>query len=131
MADELNMSEVEFHGSVALVRLAGRFEANGAQRLMQRCGEIRENGCCRLVIDLSAVTFVASSAIGTLLVLREEFAALGGGLRLAALSQAVEAVLDLLNLISYVDIHETDVEAMAAFAKLPVSGRPKTGFDRR
>jgi anti-sigma B factor antagonist len=97
---------------IAVVRVAGRLEARAAQELRRRCSELRDTGRTRIVINLSGISFVASSGIGTLLALTEESKESGGSVQLAALSQAVAAVVDLLNLTEFLSIFDTEKKAM-------------------
>ncbi|MGD8394915.1 MAG: STAS domain-containing protein [Candidatus Eiseniibacteriota bacterium] len=107
------MTVVETHEGVGVMRLVGRFEAGDASGLMQRCLDMWRGGCPKLVLNLSAVTFIASSGIGTLLALREALDDRGGALRLAALSDPVASVIGLLNLTAFLPIDQTEDEAIA------------------
>jgi anti-anti-sigma factor len=66
------------------------------------------------VLNLSGVTFVASSGAGTLLVLTREFKKAGGNVRLVQLSDAVEMVVDILNLKQLLTIDLSEMEAFQA-----------------
>ena len=114
MSREIKVSEVESRGQAALIRVEGRLDAKNAQELSRRCREIRESGHTQLVINLSRVTFVASSGIGSLLALTEEFKEAGGCIHLVELSQAVESVVGLLNLTEYLSIRPTENAALKA-----------------
>ena len=114
MAEKFTISDVERRGDVAVVRVAGRLEIKSAQELLDKCREIRQAGARTLVLNLSDITFVASSGVGTLLALTEEFKEGGGGLRLVAMSQAVETVVNLLNLAQFLLIDATETDALEA-----------------
>jgi anti-sigma B factor antagonist len=94
--------------------LTGRLDAEAANRLRAQCASLREQGYERLALDLAAVSFVASSGVGTLLALTEEFKEFKGSLRLAALSEAVISVVSLLNLTQFLVIDRSLEESCAA-----------------
>ena len=114
MAEKFTITDVERRDSVAVVRIAGRLEIKSAQELLDKCREIRREGARTLVLNLSDISFVASSGVGTLLALTEEFKEGGGCLRLAAMSQAVETVVNLLNLTQFLVIDATETDALEA-----------------
>jgi anti-sigma B factor antagonist len=94
-------------GAAKVLRLRGRLEASGAQELLQQASALREAGETVLVLDLKDVEFLASSGLGTLLLLTEEFRDNGCQLILAALPPAVREVVDLLNLDQFLQIEPT------------------------
>ena len=113
MSDRLEITLENGRDDIPILRLRGRIEAFGAQQLRERCAELHETGCERLVIDLDGVTFVASSGLGTFLLLTEEFRSAGGRLVLAAPCTGVVQVLDLLNLDQFLDISPSIEGALA------------------
>lgn len=114
MDNEFSIQVGRTHGAAQLLRVSGRLDARTAQELMSACRKARESGCRRVLADLSGVTFVASSGIGTLLALTEEFREAGGGIHLVAPSEAVRSVVGLLNLGQFLSIAETEDEALQA-----------------
>jgi anti-sigma B factor antagonist len=99
-------------GTVVL-RVTGRLDARSAPVLTARCVEVR-NQDRHLVLNLSGVSFIASSGIGALLALVEEFRQSKSRVRLAAVSPAVESVVRLLNLDQFLTIDTTEGEATSA-----------------
>ncbi len=96
-----------------VLRPAGRLDAHNATILMQRCkAEAPDDG--RLVLNLSAVPFIASSGIGALLALMEEMQQRGGGLRVAEASPAVDSVLRLLNLDQFLPMDASEADSVRA-----------------
>jgi anti-sigma B factor antagonist len=112
MSDQITMSEPEDFGTALAFGIRGRLEASGAWQLYQRCRELREDGRSHLILLLDGVTFMASSGVGTLLQLAEEFKKAGGRIVYAKPSEAVTRVVDLLNLEEYLDIQETLDDAL-------------------
>ncbi len=94
---DFRMSEPEAHGALTLIRLNGRLDGKAAQALQTNCEELRHQGFKHLALDLSQVTFLASSGLGVFLAQTEEFKEGGGSLHLVAVSSVVAAVINLLN----------------------------------
>jgi anti-sigma B factor antagonist len=113
MSPDLSIVEAEAPQGVGVLRLSGRLEARAAQDLLRRCREMKDHGRKRIVLNLAGVTFVASSGVGTLLALTEELKDSGGSVELAAPSEAVSSVVDLLNLTEFLAIHDSESKAMA------------------
>jgi anti-anti-sigma factor len=114
MRSEFEITDVTGHEPIALIRVRGRLDLKNAKDLMDHCRRLNAEGRKQLVLNLSAVTFVASSGIGTLLALTEEFKESGGDLQLVALSYAVQSVVNLLNLTQFLHIEKNEAEALAA-----------------
>jgi anti-anti-sigma factor len=112
MHADFTLSPLYPKGPVALFHVGGRLDAVAAQELRKRCLEARQLGHKHVALDLSAVSFVASSGVGTLLALTEEFGK-DGALYLAPISLPVRSVIQLLNLEPYLAIYESLEEAIA------------------
>ena len=96
-ASDFRMSEPERHEALTLIKLSGRLDGRAAQSLQTNCEELRNQGNKHLALDLSLVTFLASSGLGVFLAQTEEFKEGGGSLHLVAASSVVAAVINLLN----------------------------------
>jgi len=114
MGNEFTLELGETRGSAQLLRVSGRLDARSAQELLDTCRKAREGGCQRVLANLSGVTFVASSGVGTLLALTEEFRESGGGIHLIAPSEPVSSVVGLLNLAQFLNISGTEAEVLQA-----------------
>lgn len=104
-------------GNVAVFRVGGRLDAKNAQQLMSACHDARSSRQQCVIVNLADITFVASSGVGTLLALTEEFREGGGSIHLVSLSDAVTSVVELLNLGQFLNIgasEEGAVEAIGA-----------------
>lgn len=91
---------------VSVLRLSGRLEAAGAQDLLQKAMELQEQGVSVLVLIMRDVEFLASSGLGTLLLLTEEYRDRNGQLILTDLPNAVSEVISLLNLDQFLHVEE-------------------------
>ena len=114
MVKEFSIDQHATDQGAVVLRVTGRLDARNAQTLLQTCREMEEKGSKNLVLNLSEVTFVASSGIGTLLALTEEFADASGSVHLVALSDPVMSVVELLNLTQFLNIGATEADALEA-----------------
>jgi anti-sigma B factor antagonist len=95
------------------LRVFGRLDSASADQLARRCAQVRSEGR-NLVLNLEQVSFVASSGVGALLAVAEQFRDSGSELRLAALSPAVDSVIRLLNLDQFLEIQTSEDDAFAS-----------------
>ena len=95
-----------------VVRVRGELDARNAPGLVQACAQVRRDGKS-LVMNLAGVSFIASSGIGALLALVEEFRQGPGSLRLVSISPAVRSVVTLLNIDRFLGIDEDEQAALA------------------
>ena len=115
MVDEFRIQESQEGGRTVVLRVAGRLDAKSAPTLTQCCTEVRTSGQ-NVVLNLAGVTFIASSGLGALLSLAEEFRQAGRSIRFVSLSAAVTSVIQLLNLDQFLAIDATEEEALRALA---------------
>ena len=113
MSGEFWIEEGTSKSPVATLKVGGRMGANPAKELRARCADLKEQGFDHMVIDMSAVTFIASSGVGALIVLTGEFSIRGGSTHFVALSQPVQRAIELLNLSKFLTVHASEEEALA------------------
>ncbi|OFW04278.1 MAG: hypothetical protein A3I61_09865 [Acidobacteria bacterium RIFCSPLOWO2_02_FULL_68_18] len=73
------------------------------------------SGECRLLIDLSTVTYVDSAAIGCLMDLSREATAAGGSLKLAGVQKRVETMLTMTGAHGVLEVHPDEPSAIRSF----------------
>jgi anti-anti-sigma factor len=78
-----------------------------------------EDGARKLVIDLEAVTYIDSAAIGCLMDIRRLLEDRGGAVKLSGLQPRVETMLSMTGVHKIVDVHREEAEALAAFGRWP------------
>lgn len=81
-----------------VVAVDGELDLNAAPGLRQAIGAAIEAGATTVVVDLSEVTFIDSTAIGVLLAARERLRRTGGDLELACTEPNVLRVLEIVGL---------------------------------
>ena len=69
----------------------------------------------RIVIDLGAVGYVDSAAIGCLMDLHRQATAAGGVIKLANLQRRVETMLTMTGAHHFLEVHPDQASALASF----------------
>ena len=86
--------------------------------------QIVEDGARKLVIDLEAVSYIDSAAIGCLMDIRRLLEDRGGAVKLSGLQPRVETMLSMTGVHKIVDVHREEAEALAAFGRPRKRGEP-------
>ena len=113
MPEEFRISDGMSSGNTCLLRVSGQLDARAAAQLLSHCSRICQ-AKRNLILNLSEISFIASSGIGALLALVEQFRDGGCSVRFVALSAAVDSVIRLLNLDQFLTINATEAEAVSA-----------------
>ncbi len=97
---------------VAVVRSEGRLNMAAAPQLRSVVSDLAAAGRSRIVVDLSAVTFIDSSGLGALIGGLKTARQADGDLRIAAPAEQVRTVLGLTNLDRVLRPYPTVEEAL-------------------
>lgn len=114
MSEQFWIKEKQMDAPTASISVGGRLGGDSANELRTWCVTLRDKGYRHLILDMSEVTFIASSGIGALIVLTGEFDIQGGSAHLVALSQSVQRTIKLLNLTKFLKIEKSEKEVLAA-----------------
>jgi anti-anti-sigma factor len=69
----------------------------------------------KVLLDMSAVTYVDSATIGCLMDLYRQTTAAGGALKLAGVQKRVETMLTMTGAQNFLEIHADEASALASF----------------
>ena len=69
----------------------------------------------RIVLDLSAVTYVDSATIGCLMDLYRQATAAGGSMKLAGVQKRVETMLTMTGAHHFLEVYADEASALASF----------------
>ena len=69
----------------------------------------------KVLLDLSAVTYVDSATIGCLMDLYRQASAAGGALKLAGVQKRVETMLTMTGAQNFLEIHPDEASAVKSF----------------
>jgi anti-sigma B factor antagonist len=112
VSSEFDIETIASGERTAVLRVRGRLDARSAPVLTARCAEVRKEGR-HLILNLSGVSFLASSGVGALLALVEEYHQSTSRVRLVEVSPAVDSVIRLLNLDQFLAIDPTEAAALS------------------
>ena len=105
--------EVATRGDDTVLTLAGDIDMHTAPEVRDCLAGLQADGVRSVVVDLAAVTFLDSSALGTFVVAHRALAGVGGQLKLAAPSSHVRKVLRITRLAEVIPLYESVDEACA------------------
>lgn len=118
MKTERNLIEVEEHDDVTVLRLAATdfVQEQEARALGSQLGDwlTKEGLGARVVLSLAKVTYLNSSALGSLLVFEVKLKRRGGELKLCGLSPQVAEVFRITKLDRLFEVYRTEAEALLA-----------------
>ena len=98
--------------------LAGRLDAVSTQQAIAQVSAAIAAGMRHILLDLARVTFLSSSGMRALLLVRKELLAREGGeLRLCSLQPQVREVFTLTGFTQLFALHQTREEALRAFGQ--------------
>jgi anti-sigma B factor antagonist len=102
---------VERRNGDVVVRLAGEIDLYNAAEVETALEEIASGQPARVVVDLAAVEFVDSTALGALIQARKQLG--NGSLVLAAPAPQVRRALEVAGLIDHFPVHDSVDDALA------------------
>jgi serine/threonine-protein kinase RsbW len=102
---------------VRIFALDGRLDAVQTGAALVEVREAIGEGARKVLLDMASVTFLSSSGLRALLLVRKELLAHGGELRLCELRPQVQEVFTLTGFIQVFTIHSTRAEALDAFRR--------------
>jgi len=102
------------HDSLGLVELSGEVDLYTAPRFKTDLLELIETGVDTVVVDLSRVTFIDSTALGVIIGGVKRMRERDGRLVIVAGSRPVVRILDVTGLDKVLTVFDTRDEALAA-----------------
>jgi serine/threonine-protein kinase RsbW len=103
--------------TVRVFELSGRLDAVRTDAAIEQVHGAITDGARKVLLDLSDVTFLSSSGLRALLLMRKELLAHDGELRLCALRPEVQEVFALTGFTQVFTIHRSRAEALDAFSR--------------
>ena len=82
-----------------------------------------EAGAKKVIIELSAVSYIDSASIGCLMDIHRLLQERAGVVRLAGLQPRVETMISMTGVHKIVDIHRDEEDAIAAFSSRKTKGK--------
>jgi anti-sigma B factor antagonist len=107
---------------VTIIDLQGRVTLEeGADDFRELTRRVIRDGRQKLVINLAAVPYIDSTALGEIIRCYTTLTRLGGGLKLLNVTPHVHRLLVITRLLSIFDLFDDEAEAIKSF------GRPRPG----
>lgn len=113
---EFNISKEEADGGIAVITVAGELDLYTAPRLKENLLTAIEDGILKIVVDMSGVHFIDSSALGVLIGGVKRLKPNDGRLVLVSTDENVNWILQITGLTSVFEIFGTRDEALDAIA---------------
>jgi anti-sigma B factor antagonist len=105
--------DVSTRGDDTILTLSGDIDIHTAPEIRDRLAELRADGVRSIVVDLSGVDFLDSSALGAFVAAHRDLAGSGGQLKLAAPRSHVRKVFRITRLAEVIPLFESVDEACA------------------
>lgn len=102
-------------GSVVILELIGDMGLYNIAPFKAMLEELRQNGNLKIIVNLSRVSGIDSITIGLFILETTRFETSGGSLKLSSLSASVLKSLQIINVLSMLEIYGNDAQALAAF----------------
>lgn len=110
----MNIS-VSMHGCCNVLKLSGRLDLNSSSRLKEQVKDLMSEGAVNMILDLSAVDFVNSSGLGTLVSILKDVRLVKGQMVLCNLALYVQEIFDITQLSHIFEIYPTEEAALESF----------------
>lgn len=109
-------ASIRYRGAVAILEPAGRMVlGDGEAPFRGAIHRILDAGRSSILVDLHRVEILDSSGIGALLEAQRSVAGRGGEIKLVHLSERVERVLKITEVLGLFDVFEDEREAIESF----------------
>ncbi len=106
------MFDVESHGKHKIVTPTKDINPGSAPQAKDFIRNLIDTGDRSLIVDLSNVTFLDSSALGVLVTAMKTARAVGGDVRLCGLSPQLQQILELTRLTRVFDVYPDRTSAL-------------------
>jgi anti-sigma B factor antagonist len=116
MSDTFSVSSERLDDDLGVVALSGEVDIFTAPQFKESLLELLDGGVKRLVVDLSDVTFIDSTALGVLIGGVRRVHGAGGAMTIVVTTRPVERVLSVTGLDRVFSMHATREEAVAALS---------------
>lgn len=105
----------EVDKDVLILSADGGLSAENAEAFVEQLEALIEGGIRKIIVDCTALSYVSSSGLSTLIRLHRHMAHLGGDVKIAALSGAAANVMALTRLDKLFDMYPDVDRARLAF----------------
>jgi anti-anti-sigma factor len=111
----MNLTTAHIDGVAVLRVQESRLTFPALPELATAAASLIAAGEPRLILDLTAVNYLDSAAIGCLMDLYRQATAAGGTLKLAGVQRRVETMLTMTGAHHFLEVHADETSALASF----------------
>lgn len=98
-------AHIECVEGIPIVTVSGRLDANTAPIFDAQTASLHAEPCARILLDLSAVTYVSSAGLRSIIKLMKHTAACGGRTGLFSVSEPIMELLEISGFQPLLDIY--------------------------
>ncbi|MBF0274319.1 MAG: STAS domain-containing protein [Nitrospinae bacterium] len=109
--------DVKNEKGVIVVSLKGNINVNSSPQLMKQLQDLIKSGESKILLDMAGVTFLSSSAIGTIAGTFNDLKEKNGQLKMTALSKEIKHIFEITGLDKRIPISSTLEEGLASFTE--------------
>jgi len=100
---------------IVVCQLSGEINIDTSPELRKLCGDMIDKQIRKLVLDFSAVSYVDSSGLATLIEMLRKMKRYEGRLKICNLSDKVRSIFEITKLTKLFEIFDTEDQAKADF----------------
>jgi len=109
-------SQIRDEGEVRIIELAGKITiGTGDVKMRELISTALDEGKCKILLNLAAVTAIDSSGIGEMVACFTTVTKRDGELKLLQLSPKINDILQVTQLITVFDVFDDETEAIGSF----------------
>ena len=121
MLNDFVLSSADLGGDVHVVTVGGELDVATVPEVREELNRITDEGGREIVIDLLAVPFVDSVALGLLVETSKRVKARGGALRIVSADRRIARIIEITGLERVLSRHSTLREALESTDSSPLS----------
>jgi anti-sigma B factor antagonist len=116
MTDTFSVTSERLTGSLAVIALSGEVDIYTAPQFKEHMRELLDAGVTDLVVDLTQVGFIDSTALGVLIGGVRRVNSVGGAMALVVVTRPVQRILSITGLDRVFSLYDTREDALQSLA---------------
>ncbi|NQW29516.1 MAG: STAS domain-containing protein [Ignavibacteria bacterium] len=113
---EFKTSTSKSPDGVCVISIGGYLDAHTASDLERNMQQAIDENCTKIVVDFATLEYISSAGLGVFMVFIEPVRLAGGDIKLAAMTEKVFSVFDLLGFPALFTIYKSVPQAIESFS---------------